>query len=129
MAPETPDQPPLNQDALSAEIEAPEDPAPRAQPLQHSDKADVGCLILLFGGFVGIFLLPAMFLLGGAPLIVPLISILILLILTPLVNPAERMAGPAKWWGRVICFLVMAACIVALLFWLRSLGETLPGAP
>ena len=105
-----------------AENNTPEAPAARPGPLQHSDKADAGCLILLGVTFIGVFLLPAAFLLGGAPLIVPLITCLLLVLVTPFINPLERQSTAAKWWGRVITFLLLAGGVVALWFWVSSGG-------
>jgi hypothetical protein len=115
-----------------AENNTPDAPAPRPAPLQH-DKADLGCLIALGGFFVLIFFLPAAAFLGGAPFIIPVIAILLLGLATPWLNPAERMAPAAKWWGRAITFVVIAALVVAA--WLvlrhyfadRFVDETQPG--
>src|SRR5687768_13465055 len=55
-----------------AENNTPDAPAPRPGPLQHSDKADVGCLIFLGVVFVGVFMLPVVLWMGGGVVIVPL---------------------------------------------------------
>ena len=91
-------------------------------PLQQADKPDVGCLIGLFAIFIGVFLFPAILLLGGAPIIVPLILCLLMLVASPWVNPLERRTGPAKWWGRAITFLVMAGMLVAVWYWWLGRG-------
>ena len=126
MAEKPSETPELEPDLPGVKASEVEDPAPRAQPLQHSEKSDVGCLVLLFLMFVGVFFVPALFLLGGAPLIIPLITILLLGIATPFVNPVERYPGAVKWWGRILSFLFMAGLVVAFILWLRSLGDTLP---
>lgn len=118
--------PPARETSPDAENNTPEAPAHRPQPLAEHDKADTGCLVFLFFLFIGVFFLPAFALLGGAPFIVPAIGILLLIILTRFVNPTERCAGPAKWWGRVICFLVMVAIVIGGWFWLKSTWDEMP---
>lgn len=98
-------------------------PAPRPAPSQLSDKADIGCLIILGVTFIGIFLLPAAFLLGGAPLIIPLITCLLLALSAPFINPLERRSPKAKWWGRILTFLLLAGLVVAAWLWLKRSGD------
>jgi hypothetical protein len=105
------------------ENNTPEAPAQRPGPLQHSETADAGCLILLGVAFIGVFLLPAVLLLGGAVVGVAMIAFFLLVIATPFFNPMERAAPRAKWWGRAITFLVLAGILVAAWFWINSLGE------
>ena len=106
-----------------AENNTPDAPPARSGPLQRSEKSDAGCLILLGAAFIGVFLFPAALLLGGAPLIVPLITVLLLVILTPFVNPLEGRSVRAKWWGRVVTFLFLAGLFVAFWFWVSRGGE------
>ena len=101
-----------------AENNTTEAPALRPGPLQHADKADVGCLVMLFVMFIGVFLLPAVFLLGGAPIIIPLILCLLMVLATPFVNPMEGRSGRSIWIGRVITFLALAAIVVGVWYWL-----------
>jgi|GEM_PF-4879764 len=80
---------------------------------------DVGCLLLMVGGFFVLFALPAFFLLGGAPVIIPLILLLLVALVTPFINPAERQSDKARWIGRGITFFVLAMLLVggwALIF-------------
>ena len=74
---------------------------------------DTGCLLLLTAGFVVVFFVPAVFLVGGAPAIIPLITLLLVAMVTPLINPTEKMAARAKWTGRLITFLGLALILVA----------------
>ena len=64
-------------DPLSADAEnnTPEAPPSRPGLLQDRERMDVGCLFLMVVSFVGIFALPAIFLLGGAPAILPLLTL------------------------------------------------------
>ncbi|HEX2749632.1 MAG TPA: hypothetical protein VHM91_16600 [Verrucomicrobiales bacterium] len=102
-----------------------EAPALRPGPLQHADKADTGCLVMLFVMFIGVFLLPAVFLLGGAPIIIPLILCLLMVLATPFVNPMEgRRSNRSVWTGRVVTFLVLAAIVVAAWYWLLGRKRT-----
>ena len=73
---------------------------------------DTGCLLLLMAGFVGVFFLPAVFLLGGAPAIIPLITLLLVAMVTPFINPSEKMSAQAKWTGRLITFFGIALILV-----------------
>jgi len=115
-----------------AENNTPEAPAPRPAPLQH-DKADTGCLIALGGFFICLFFVPAVALLGGAPLLVPVILVFLLALATPWINPAERMSPRARWTGRVLTFLLLtglaAAAWLLLLHYLgdRFVDEIQPG--
>lgn len=118
--------PPAQEPAPDAENNTPEAPAHRPQPLAENDKADTGCLVVLFFMFVGVFFLPAFVLLGGAPFIVPAISILLLILVTPFVNPTDRFSGPAKWWGRVITFLVLVGLIIGAWIWIKRSGDEMP---
>jgi hypothetical protein len=109
--PSDPDQP-------DSENNLPEAPAVRPAPLQQqTDKADAGCLVMLFVLFIAVFLFPAVLLLGGAPVIIPLILCLLMVLATPFMNPMERRSGPSKWWGRGITFLVLAGAVVAVWIW------------
>ena len=66
-------------------------------------------------GFVGVFFLPAIFLLGGAPAIIPLITLILVVMVTPFINPAERKPTRARWTGRVITFASLA--LILLIGW------------
>lgn len=121
--------PPLPQDPESelpplpadSENNTPEAPATRAAPLKDSrEKSDFGCLLLLAAAFAGVFALPAVFLLGGAPLVIPLILLLLISVFTPLINPAERMPSKPKWIGRIVVFLGLAALLGAGGWWYFS---------
>lgn len=69
---------------------------------------DTGCLFLMMAGFVGLFFLPAFFLLGGAPFIIPVLTLFLLVLVTPFINPTEKMADRPRWTGRVVTWLVLA---------------------
>lgn len=114
-----PPSPPSPEDLPAADSEnnTPDAPATRPAPLQREDKSDFGCLLFLLAGFIGIFFLPAIFLLGGAPFIIPLVFLLLFAVLTPVINPAERMPGRAKWIGRGIIFLGLALLLGAGAWW------------
>ena len=73
---------------------------------------DVGCLFLMVGGFVGIFALPAIFLLGGAAAILPLLTLMLVALATPFINPTDRMSGKTRWIGRAVTFLVLSLLVV-----------------
>jgi hypothetical protein len=105
--------------AAGNENHTPEAPPARSGPLASRERMDVGCLLLMIGGFFVLFALPAFFLLGGAPLIIPLILLLLVAVLTPFINPAERKSEKARWIGRGITFFVLAMLLVggwALIF-------------
>ena len=91
-----------------AENNSREAPPARPGPLQERERMDTGCLILLMSGFVGVFFIPAVFLLGGAPAIIPLITLLLVAMVTPFINPSEKMSQQAKWTGRLITFFGLA---------------------
>jgi hypothetical protein len=101
-------------DPLSADAEnnTPEAPPSRPGPLQDRERMDVGCLFLMVVSFVGIFALPAIFLLGGAPAILPLLTLLLVALVTPFINPTDRMSDKARWIGRVVTFLVLSLLVV-----------------
>ena len=96
-----------------AENNSQEAPLPRPGPLKDRDRSDTGCLVLLMLGFVGVFFLPAIFLLGGAPAIIPLITLLLVAMITPIINPTERKPNRAKWTGRLITFFGLALILLA----------------
>ncbi len=105
-----------------AENNTSEAPAPRPAPLQRSDKADTGCLIVLGVAFAGVFLLiPAIWF--GGPLVIAVIGALLLALATPFINPLERRSSAAKWWGRIITFLILAGLIIAAWFWISPFGN------
>ena len=106
-----------------AENNTPDAPAPRPVPLQHSDKADIGCLIFLGVMLVGVFLFPVAVWFGG-PFVIVVITGLLLVLATPILNPMEKYPGAAKWWGRAITLLVLVALLVAAYFWITRGGET-----
>lgn len=115
-----PAQPPSPEDFTPADSEnnTPEAPATRPAPLrEREDKSDLGCLLFLLAGFIGIFFIPAIFLLGGAPLIIPLVFLMLFAVVTPVINPAEKMPGRAKWIGRTVIFLTFAALLAAGGWW------------
>ena len=95
-------------------------PAPAATAVH--DKPDVGCLIFLFFGFIGIFLAPAILLLGGAPLILPLMFAFLYALATPFINPAEKMAPGARWKGRIVTWLVLCLLTAAAAWALHRFG-------
>lgn len=97
-------------DPLSADAEnnTPDSPPARPGPLKERERMDFGCLLLMMAGFVGVFALPAFFLLGGAPVIIPLITLLLVALVTPFINPTERFSPKARWTGRVLTFLVLS---------------------
>ena len=102
--------------------DAPEShPAAPAAPAVH-DKPDVGCLIFLFFGFVGIFLAPAILLLGGAPLILPLMFAFLYALATPFLNPAEKMAPRSRWKGRIITWLALCLLTAGAAWALHRFG-------
>ncbi|MES2705665.1 MAG: hypothetical protein V4726_03585 [Verrucomicrobiota bacterium] len=108
--------PPSPQDPFPADSEnnTPDAPATRPAPLRDpQDKSDVGCLLMLLALFIGIFFLPAIFLLGGAPLVIPCVLMLLFAVVTPVLNPAERMAPRPKWIGRLVIFLTLSGFIIA----------------
>lgn len=90
------------------------------------DRSDRGCLVLLGFAFAAVFFAPVVMLLGGAPVIVPLLVLFLLAILTPMVNPAEGKSGKAKWIGRMVTFAVLAAAMAALA-WVFFGGLMEPG--
>lgn len=83
----------------------------------------MGCVALIMAGFIGVFLLPAAFLLGGAPIIIPLISLLLVAVITPLINPTEKMSSKARWVGRLTTFLVLGLGLAFAAFRVFN-GET-----
>lgn len=102
-----------------AENNTAEAPAPRPAPLQGSDKADIGCLIVLGALFVGVFLLiPAIWF--GGPFVIAVIGFLLLALATPFLNPLERWSSNAKWWGRVLTFLILAGLVAAAVLWVSG---------
>lgn len=110
--------PPQDPTPADSENNTPDAPATRPAPLRDpQDKSDIGCLLMLLALFIGIFFLPAMFLLGGGPLVIPCLLLLIFAILTPVINPAERMARRPRWIGRVVIFLTLAGLVGAGCWW------------
>ncbi len=98
---------------VSADPESPP-PEPSSLPAPAStseEPANAGCLALMLLGFAGVFLLPAVFLLGGAALVIPLIFLLLIVVVTPWINPTEKMAPKALWTGRLITFLGLSALL------------------
>jgi len=95
-----------------AENISPQAPPARPGPLQERERMDTGCLVLLMAGFVGVFFIPAIFLLGGAPAIIPLITLLLVALVTPFINPTEKMSSKARWTGRLITFFGIALILV-----------------
>ena len=116
-----PDEPP-SACPPDSENNTPEAPATRPVPLTAPDRADTGCFIGLFGIFVGVFLMIALLARAGAVLIIAVLAAFLLAILTPMINPAERMAEKAKWWGRAITFIVLCALVSGgfLYVWYRA---------
>lgn len=120
---------PPEPDPIPADSEnnTPDAPATRPAPLQDPrDKPNIGCILMLMALFLGVFLAPAAVLLGGAPLVIPLLAILIFTVLTPVLNPTERMGGKAKWTGRLLIFALLTA-LVAIAWWylMRQVPEPL----
>ena len=100
----------------NAEKNTSEAPGPRPAPLQGADKADLGCMIMLGAVFAGIFLfIPAIWF--GGPFVIVVIGVLLLALATPFLNPLERRASKAKWWGRVLTFLLLAGMVLAACVW------------
>ena len=97
--------------AADSENNSPDAPPTRAGPLKDRERMDTGCLLLMMLGFAGIFMVPAFFLLGGAPFIIPLIVMFLAALATPFINPTERMAPQARWTGRIVTFTVIAASL------------------
>lgn len=99
----------------------PNPPSPQKGTPVH-DTADKGCLLMLFLLLIGVFLFPAILLLGGSPVIVPLMTAFLLALATPFLNPAERMNDRAKWTGRFLTWLglvlLFAGAAVAAYFFL-----------
>lgn len=87
-------------------------------PLQDRDKADAGCLVMMLIGFGTIFFGVAFFFLGGAPFIIPVIVLFLLALVTPFINPTEKMGDRRKWTGRLVTFLVMALILAAASYYL-----------
>ncbi len=99
-----------------AENNTSEAPPSRLASLQGADKADMGCLIALGALFAGVFLfIPAIWF--GGPLVIVAILFFLLVIVTPFLNPLERRSSKARWWGRVLTFLLLAGLVVAAWFW------------
>ena len=94
-------------------MDQPPPPDPSAAP---HDKADKGCLLFLFLGLLGVFLAPAILLLGGAPVIVPLLLVFLCTVATPVVNPTERLNPRARWTGRIITWLLMVGTLATAAF-------------
>ncbi len=105
-----------------AENNSREAPPARPGPLQERERMDTGCLLLMMAGFVGVFFIPAVFLLGGAPAILPLITLLLIAMVTPFINPAEKMSGRARWTGRLITFFGLAL-VVAIAWYFIVMRE------
>lgn len=101
-------------DPLSAEAEnnTPEAPPSRPVPLQARERMDMGCLLLMMAGFVGVFALPALVLLGGALLIIPCITLLLVALVTPFINPVEGRSPKARWTGRLLTFLGLSLLLL-----------------
>lgn len=97
------------------------DAAPSPPPF--SDKADTGCLVLLGVAFLGIFLLPAVVMLGGAPVVIPALFILLAAVLTLILNPVKRSRPRARRIAHALIFFLLCAVAgaVALFLW-RELG-------
>lgn len=100
-----------------AENNTPEARPPRPGALQEREKFDTGCLVMLMAGFVGVFFIPAIFLLGGAPAIIPLITLMLIAMGTPFINPTEKMSLKARWIGRSITFSSIAVILVIAWYW------------
>lgn len=99
-----------------AENNTSEAPPSRPAPLQGADKADVGCLIALGALFAGVFLfIPAIWF--GGPFVIAALGVFLLAIATPFLNPLERRSPKAKWWGRVLTFLLLAGLVIGAWFW------------
>ncbi len=99
-----------------------------APPGRDDQKSDTGCLIMLFVFFIGVFLFPAFFFLGGAPFIVPLIILFLVAIVSVPLNPLEHQAKKAKWMGRIVTFLILATLLglAAWHWWFKGLDDGQP---
>lgn len=102
-----------------AENNTAEAPPPRPVPLQGADKADIGCLITLGIAFAGVFLFVPAIWFGGVVVIAG-IGVLLLVLATLLLNPLERRSPKAKWWGRILTFLILAGLVIVAWFWMRE---------
>jgi hypothetical protein len=107
-------------DPLAAENEnnTPDAPPSRMEPLRTSERMDVGCLAMMIGGFIVLFFLPAFFLLGGAPFIIPLLLLFLVACATPFINPTERRPPQAQWTGRILTFLGLALLLLAAWYYI-----------
>jgi len=108
-----PASPPAGADAVH-DAYAPPTASPAVLPSGPGERMDTGCLMLMIAGFFVLFALPAFFLLGGAPLIIPLILLLLVAMITPLINPTERRPARARWTGRGITFFILALLLVGV---------------
>jgi hypothetical protein len=117
---------PSDRSSPETENNLPEAPALRPAPLQSSDKADKGCLVMLAFLFVGVFLFPAFFFLGGAIFIVPCLLCFLVAMLAPYINPMENRGTSPKWWGRIVSFVVMAGVIITIWYRIFWKEETAP---
>ncbi len=105
-----PDEP-LSACPPDSENATPDASATHQVPLTEPDRADKGCFIGLFGIFVGVFIMIAVLARAGAVLIIAVLAAFLLAILTPMINPAERLSEKAKWRGRAITFVVLCALL------------------
>lgn len=107
-----------------AENNTPEAPPARPLPLKERERMDTGCLLLMVAGFFGVFMLPAFFLLGGAPVILPLLTLLLVAVLTPFINPVEKWSPKAMWIGRGVTFGVIG--LILLVGWYLVFMRAVP---
>jgi hypothetical protein len=94
-------------ESADGENNTPEAPPPRPAPLQDRDKADMGCLMMMLGAFGALFFVVP-FLWFFPVIIIPALVLFLLVLVTPFINPTEKMADGPRWTGRLITWLVLA---------------------
>jgi hypothetical protein len=94
--------------------------------LTPPDRPDMGCYVGLLALLLGLLVVGAMLARAGAALIVPVLGLMILVIATPLLNPAERRSERAKWRGRAITFSVLLVLLLGGIFYVKHLADRPP---
>lgn len=80
------------------------------------DRADHGCFVGVMLIMVAVFVGPTLLVLGAASLIPVILTVLLITVATPWINPAERASRKAKWIGRAITFCVLAGLTLAAIY-------------